>query len=53
MIILYLEGNRDQFDSRRIADRLERATTRTAFGDRRGEAPLSTGAGFAINVRTT
>jgi predicted pyridoxine 5'-phosphate oxidase superfamily flavin-nucleotide-binding protein len=36
MTILYHEGNRrlqDQFDSRRIADRLEQVTTRTAFTD--------------------
>ncbi|HEY2135809.1 MAG TPA: pyridoxamine 5'-phosphate oxidase family protein [Xanthobacteraceae bacterium] len=34
MTILYHDGNRhfqDQFDSRRIADRLEQVTTRTAF----------------------
>ena len=36
MTILYHDGNRrlqDQFDSRRIADRLEQVTTRTAFTD--------------------
>jgi predicted pyridoxine 5'-phosphate oxidase superfamily flavin-nucleotide-binding protein len=36
MTILYHEGNRrlqDQFESRRIADRLEQVTTRTAFTD--------------------
>ena len=36
MTIIYHDGNRrfqDQFDSRRIADRLEQVTTRTAFTD--------------------
>ena len=36
MPIMYHDGNRhfqDQFDSRRIADRLEQVTTRTAFTD--------------------
>ena len=36
MTVLYHEGNRrfqDQFDSRRIADRLEQVTSRTAFTD--------------------
>jgi predicted pyridoxine 5'-phosphate oxidase superfamily flavin-nucleotide-binding protein len=36
MTTIYHEGNRrfqDQFDSRRIADRLEQVTTRTAFTD--------------------
>jgi uncharacterized protein len=36
MTIVYHEGNRrfqDQFDSRRIADRLEQVTMRTAFTD--------------------
>ena len=36
MPIMYHDGNRrfqDQFDSRRIADRLEQVTARTAFTD--------------------
>jgi predicted pyridoxine 5'-phosphate oxidase superfamily flavin-nucleotide-binding protein len=36
MTVIYHEGNRrfqDQFDSRRIADRLEQVTTRTTFTD--------------------